>query len=217
MAWFCLQIQGKNQSRRYFYVSCFGVSCDCSNICPFFVYSGEKILNDPGNSSSNHFVSGSFSSVKQAHNCPFSFLVRVGENGGIRYFRKIHGLSLGSQVQVFLFLFLFFRHRDTYNNNTGFRILLNSLLFNFALLCVLNSFSAIISRVCNAFFMAMIFLLPLFVESLKISTNRLIAEVLITFYLFLSFQKTFVIQEDGYSEMLPYRFELRQLIDRNAR
>lgn len=132
-------------------------------------------------------------------------------------FTEEYGLSLGSQVQVFLFLFLFFRHRDTYNNNTGFRILLNSLLFNFALLCVLNSFSAIISRVCNAFFMAMIFLLPLFVESLKISTNRLIAEVLITFYLFLSFQKTFVIQEDGYSEMLPYRFELRQLIDRNAK
>ena len=85
------------------------------------------------------------------------------------------------------------------------------------LLCVLNAFYAIISRICNALFMAMAFLLPLYLEELKQPINRLIIETLIIIYLLLSLPKTFVIQEDGYSEMLPYKFELMQLIDKNVK
>ena len=132
-------------------------------------------------------------------------------------FMEDYGLSLGSQIQVFLFLFLFFKNKTSYNNSPSYRMLLNALLYNFALICFLNSFSAVISRVCNALFMSMVFLLPLIVEMLKKQSIRLIAESLIVIYLFLSLPKTFVIQEDGYSEMLPYRFEMRQLVDKNAK
>lgn len=128
-----------------------------------------------------------------------------------RYTQDV-GLTLGSQLQVFLFIFLYLQHHKLYNKNPHFRFLLNALLFDFVLLCFLNSFSAIISRVCNTFFMAMVFLLPMFWEKLRIPSNRIIAGVLVTLYLFLAFPKTFVIQEGGYSEMLPYRMEIKQLI-----
>ena len=131
-------------------------------------------------------------------------------------FMESYGLTLGSQIQVVLFLFLYFRFPGSYKWNTGFRVLLNSLLFGFMLLCVLNAFHAIISRICNALFMAMIFLLPLFLEKYKKPKNRLIIGALICFYLFISLPKTFAIQEGGHSEMLPYKMEIRQLIDRSA-
>lgn len=132
-------------------------------------------------------------------------------------FMKDYGLSLGNQIQVFLFLFLFFRYRTSYNNSPGNRMLLNALLYNFALICFLNSFSAIISRVCNVFFMTMVFLLPLFLEMLRKPINRIAAMFLVVCYMLLTLPKTFSVKEDGYSEMLPYRFEMRQLIDKNAK
>ena len=75
-----------------------------------------------------------------------------------------YGLTLGSQIQVFLFIFLYLRYPASYNKSPRFRVLVNSLLFGFLLLCVLNAFNAIISRICNSLFMAMIFLLPLLIE-----------------------------------------------------
>ena len=131
-------------------------------------------------------------------------------------FMESYGLSLGSQFQVFLFLVFYFCYRRVYRKNAGFRMMLNALLFGFLLICVLNAFSAIISRVCNALFMTMIFLLPFFIERFRKQKNRMIAESLVVLYLLFSFPKTFAIQEGGYSEMLPYRMEIRQLVVRDA-
>lgn len=128
-----------------------------------------------------------------------------------------YGLTLGSQVQVFLFLFLYFRYNASYKKNPRFRMLVNSLLFGFLLLCVLNAFNAIISRICNSLFMAMVFLLPLLIEKYKYPSNRLVAGSLIVIYMLLAFPKTFSIHEDGYSEMLPYKFEAGQIIYKDAR
>lgn len=133
-------------------------------------------------------------------------------------FVKDLGLTIGSQIQVFLFLFLYFKYSASYKENSSFRMLVNTLLFHFLLLCILNAFYAIISRICNALFMTMIFLLPLFLEKLRKPANRLVAESLIIVYLlFSSLPKSFVVQEDGYSEMLPYKFEIKQLTDKKAK
>ena len=150
---------------------------------------------------------------------PFLFeLERTASFVTSEQFVKDVGLSIGSQIQVFLFLFLYFRYSTSYKEDSSFRLLVNSLLFHFLLLCVLNAFYAIISRICNALFMTMIFMLPLFLEKLKKPANRLVAESLIIIYLlFSSLPKAFVVQEDGYSEMLPYKFEIGQLIDENAK
>lgn len=133
-----------------------------------------------------------------------------------RYTQDV-GLTIGSQIQVLMFIFLYLKYKVLYNNKSGFRILLNAVLIYFMLLCFLNSFSAIISRVCNVFFMTMIFLLPLFLELLRKPTNRVVAVFLVVCYMMLTLPKTFSIKEDGYSEMLPYRFEIMQLIDKNTK
>ena len=62
--------------------------------------------------------------------------------------------------------------------------------------------------------MAMIFLLPMFIEKLKEPVGKFIAGFLIIIYLFITLPKTFVIKEDGYSDMLPYRFEIEQFFDK---
>ena len=124
-----------------------------------------------------------------------------------------NGLTIGSQIQVLFFLFLYFKYSTSYNEDSSFRMLVNSLLYWFLLFCVLNAFYAIISRICNALIMAMIFLFPLFIEKIKMPINRFVAESLIILYIFISFPKTFAIQEDGHSAMLPYKFEIWQLID----
>lgn len=133
-----------------------------------------------------------------------------------RYTQDV-GLTIGSQILVFLFVFLYFKYKALYNNSSGFRILLNAVLFYFLLLCFLNSFSAIVSRVCNVFFMTMVFLLPLFLELLRKQINRIAVVSLVVCYTLLTLPKTFSIKEDGYSEMLPYRFEIMQLIEKNAK
>lgn len=133
-----------------------------------------------------------------------------------RYTRDV-GLTIGSQIQVLLFVFLFLKYKILYNSGSGFRVLLNAVLFYFLLLCLLNSFSAIVSRVCNVFFMTMVFLLPLFLELLRKQINRIAAVSLVVCYMLLTLPKTFSIKEDGYSEMLPYRFEIMQLIEKNAK
>lgn len=132
-------------------------------------------------------------------------------------FVKDFKLDIGSLIQVFLFLFLYIKYSYSYKNNSSFRLLVNSLLFNFLLVCILSAFYAIISRICNALFMTVIFLLPLYIEMLRRPIDRLVAESIIVFYLFFSsLPKAFVVQEDGKSEMLPYKFEIRQLVDKNA-
>lgn len=131
---------------------------------------------------------------------------------------KDAGITLGSQIQVFLFILLYFRYNEVYQKNKGFRLLVNSLLYNFLLFCILNAFYAIISRICNSLFMSVIFLLPLLLEKIKEPANRLMAESVIVFYLlFSSLPKAFVVQEDGFSEMLPYKFEIGQLINQDAK
>lgn len=126
------------------------------------------------------------------------------------------GLPIGSQIQVFLFLLLFFKYNASYKTHPGLRILVNSLLLNFLILCSLNSFYAILSRLWNVLLMANIFLLPLFIEKLKKPTSRLVVESLFFVYMFISLPKTFAIHEDGYSEMLPYKFDIGQLFDKNV-
>ncbi len=133
-----------------------------------------------------------------------------------RYTQNV-GLTIGSQIQVFLFVFLFLKYKALYDNSLGLRFLLNAVLFYFLLLCLLNSFSAIVSRVCNVFFMTMVFLLPLYLELLRKQINRITVVSLVVCYMLLSLPKTFSIKEDGYSEMLPYRFEIMQLIEKNVK
>lgn len=132
-------------------------------------------------------------------------------------FVKDYGLTIGTQIQVFFSLFLYFKYSESYKSNPDFRLLVNSIILNFLLLCILNAFNAIISRICNAFFMAMIFLLPMFIEKLKEPVGKFIAGFLIIIYLFITLPKTFVIKEDGYSDMLPYRFEIEQFFDKNVK
>lgn len=110
----------------------------------------------------------------------FPFLAQIERVAGYinrADYEEAYGLSIGTIFNIALFCFLYFKYNHVYMINRRFRMVLNCLLLSVVLVCVLNAFAAIISRVCNLFMMSMMFALP-YLYYLFIKRNK-IHEVLI--------------------------------------
>lgn len=92
-------------------------------------------------------------------------------------YEDAYGLSIGTIFNIALFCFLYFKYNHIYMINKRFRMVLNCLLVCIILVCVLNAFAAIISRIGNLFMMSMMFAMP-YLYYLFIKRNKL-NEVLI--------------------------------------
>lgn len=87
-------------------------------------------------------------------------------------YEDAYGLSIGTIFNLCLYCFLYFKYNHVYMINKRFRMVLNCLLVCVVLVCVLNAFAAIISRIGNLFMMSMMFALP-YLYYLLIKRNKL--------------------------------------------
>ena len=122
------------------------------------------------------------------------------------------GLSLGNVFNLFIFLFVYIRYNDKYHSDANVRVLLNSVLLSFALISAFNAFG-MITRICSSMNMAIIFLFPYIMNKLMHRKLIRICFSVIT-YLYILMHLNKALQENqelGYSEMIPYVFNLYQL------
>lgn len=105
----------------------------------------------------------------------FPFLAQIERVAGYierTDYEDAYGLSIGTVFNITLFCFLYFKYNHVYTINKRFRTVLNSLLVCVTLVCVLNAFAAIISRIGNLFMMSMMFAMP-YLYYLFIKRNKL--------------------------------------------
>ena len=103
-------------------------------------------------------------------------------------------------------------HRQ-YIQESRIRVIFNTLFFSIVILCVLNAFAVLCSRVCNLLNVTLIFMLPIVGHRLLKPKLRLLFNTVILVYLLLYYQLSFLgkADSDG-ADVIPYVFNAEQLV-----
>lgn len=121
-----------------------------------------------------------------------------------------YGLSAGMIFNTMLVIYCFIMNKE-YNNSLPMRIVLNAILGAIVISCLLNSFSAIVSRIANLLNMALVFFWPIFLNAQKSKFVRFLIAICMLLYLFLYYNISYNSKSGGDSAMLPFQIRIEQL------
>lgn len=102
---------------------------------------------------------------------------------------KSYGITLGTIVNIALFLFMYLSQHKDYRESIGFRVVLNSMLMAIMVVCVFNSFQAIVTRIGQVLNLSLMFVWPFFIERLKKRPIQIGASLVLCAYLWLYYSK----------------------------
>lgn len=100
-----------------------------------------------------------------------------------------YGLTLGTIVNIVLFLYMYLYYNNSYKNMVEFRVILNSMLLAFMVVCVFNSFHAIVTRVGQVLNLSLMFVWPLFINRLRLIPLKMLTVLFLILYLWLYYSK----------------------------
>jgi hypothetical protein len=124
-----------------------------------------------------------------------------------------YGITLGTIVNITLFLFMFLFYQNKYTSSESFRVILNAMLLAIVVVCVFNSFHAIVSRVGQVLNLSLMFVWPLLINKIKQAPLKLVLCLLLCAYLWLYFSKGLEATEllSGRLTYIPYEWSFNGL------
>lgn len=124
---------------------------------------------------------------------------------------KEYGLTLGLLFNIILCIYIRFKYYREYETNNSLRCILNILLVNLFLACLLNGFPALIERVCGTLSLTLCFVWPyILLHSKGIYKWHWIAPF--TIYLLLFYYKSLSnVDIWGDYSLIPFKFEFSTL------
>ena len=102
---------------------------------------------------------------------------------------KTYGITLGTIVNISLFLFMYLFYNRIYKESLEYRLVLNMMLMAIVVVCVCNSFQAIVTRIGQVLNLSLMFVWPFFIDRLKKTPLQIGASILLCAYLWLYYSK----------------------------
>ena len=160
------------------------------------------------------YISGIISFINQY--VPFLYLLDDRVDGYINNADEAYGLTIGSIFNIIFFLYLYLRYYKTYQENSSFRILLNTYFIAIFLSIALSDLAIFVARLGQVLNMSLIFLWPFFTNKTS-KTKKARAFKIIGIYILLFLYCTFYLLrsvgygDDSETNMYPYEYKVEQL------